>query len=246
MPNKKMFIPSIFTFFNLFLGFFSIIKTLEGNLHTAAWLIVLSALSDAMDGKLARWTGLESRFGFELDSLSDVISFGIAPAMLAYVGVLQQLDFLGILIAFLFVFGGAYRLARFNSQNANEERHTYIGLTIPIAAITLASFWHFESSIGQNPGVPEWTILIVVLSMLMTSTLPYKWPRLIFDEGWIKKSLSLGILVAALLLAVIVPEISLFPLLSIFILFGIGNWMASIVRGEIEWTEFFVLMKRND
>ncbi len=246
MANRKLFIPSIFTFFNLFLGFFSIIKTLEGNLHTAAWLIILSALSDAMDGKLARWTGLESNFGFQLDSLSDVISFGIAPAILAYVGVLQQLDFWGILIAFLFVFGGAYRLARFNAQNVKEEKHIYIGLTIPIAAITLASFWHFETSIGQNPNVSEWTILIVLLSMLMTSTLPYGWPRLIFDEGWKKKTLSIGILVAVLLLAVIVPEISLFPLLSIFILIGIGNRMVSIVRGEIEWTEFFILMKRND
>jgi CDP-diacylglycerol--serine O-phosphatidyltransferase len=245
MPNRKKILPSAFTFFNLFLGFLSIVKTIEGNLHFAALLIILSALSDAFDGKVARWTGMESRFGFELDSLSDMVSFGIAPAVLAYVGVLQSIDWLGILICSLFVFTGAYRLARFNSQNASEEKHIYIGLTIPIAAITLGSFWLFENSIGQNPSVPEWMILILFLSLLMMSTLPYRWPRLVFDEGIWKRMLSIGILTSVLLIAVF-PEKSLFPLLCVFILTGIGIWTASIVRGESEWTEFFFLMKRNE
>jgi CDP-diacylglycerol---serine O-phosphatidyltransferase len=245
MPNRKKIIPSAFTFFNLFLGFLSIVKTIDGSLHFAALLIILSAISDALDGKVARLTGMESRFGFELDSLSDMVSFGIAPAVLVYVGVFQSLDWIGLFICFLFVFGGGYRLARFNSQNANEDKHVYIGLTIPIAAITMASFWLFENSIGQNPGVPEWMALIFVLSLLMMSTLPYRWPRLVFDEGFWRKVLSVGILAAVLVIAVF-PEKSLFPLLCVFILTGIGNWTASIVRGEVEWTEFFFLMKRND
>jgi CDP-diacylglycerol--serine O-phosphatidyltransferase len=245
MQNKKLFIPSAFTFFNLFLGFFSILKSFEGDLHLAAWLIIISALCDAMDGKLARWTGLESKFGFELDSLSDVISFGIAPAVMAYVGILQQLDFLGFLFSFIFVFGGAYRLARFNTQNTDEEKHVYIGLTIPIAAITLASFWLFESSIGQNASVPEWLILIFVLSMLMMSTLPYRWPRVVFDEGWFSRILSACILLSVVFMAIL-PEKSLFPLLSIYILTGIGSWTTSIVQGKTDWTEFFVSMKRED
>ncbi len=238
-------IPSVFTFFNLFLGFLSIIKSIDGSLHFAAFLIILSALCDALDGKVARLTGMQSRFGFELDSLSDMVSFGIAPGVLAYVGILQSLDWVGILICSIFVFAGAYRLARFNSQNAHEEKHLYIGLTIPIAAITLASFWLFENNIGLNPGVPEWMVLIFALSLLMMSTLPYRWPRIIFDEGLWKKTLSIGILAAVLLIAVF-PEKTMFPLLCMFILTHIVQWTASIARGESGWTEFFFLMKRND
>jgi CDP-diacylglycerol---serine O-phosphatidyltransferase len=246
MENKKAFIPSVFTFFNLFLGFFSIAKSFEGDFRVAAWLIIICALCDAMDGKLARWTGLESKFGFELDSLSDMVSFGVAPAMLAYVGILHRLDLWGLLISFLFVFGGAYRLARYNVQNAEEEKHIYMGLTIPISAMTLSSFWLFESSANLRPGVPEWLILIFILSILMMSTLPYGWPRLVFDEGWFKKTLSIFILLSVLAFLAVLPEKSLFPFFVLFILIGIGRWMASNIRGETEWTEFFFFIKRND
>ncbi|HEX9933999.1 MAG TPA: CDP-diacylglycerol--serine O-phosphatidyltransferase [bacterium] len=243
--KKRHFIPSAFTFFNLFLGFLSIVRTIEGDLHFAAWLIILSALCDALDGKVARWTGFESRFGFELDSLSDVISFGIAPAVLVYVGVFQKFGFFGFPIVFLFVFSGVYRLARFNVHNANEDKHIYMGLTIPIAAITLASFWLFENTLGQEFGLPEWSALLVVLAMLMMSTLPYRWPRLVFDEGRWRTVLSIGILLAVLLMAVW-PEKSLFPMLCLFVLVGIVHWTVSIIRGETEWAEFFMLIKRNE
>src|SRR5262245_45247425 len=109
-------LPSLFTTGNLFLGFWAIIKTLHGEYSEAAPLIAWAIVLDLLDGRIARMTGTASEFGGELDSLADVISFGVAPGVLAYSWGFASLEKVGWLAAFLFVVCGALRLARFNVQ----------------------------------------------------------------------------------------------------------------------------------
>ncbi len=107
-------LPNLFTTANILAGFYSILAAHAGRYITAAWVIMLAVLFDNLDGKVARLTHTESQFGVEYDSLSDLISFGVAPAFLVYVFVLQDFGRLGIIASFLFVLTGALRLARFN------------------------------------------------------------------------------------------------------------------------------------
>jgi CDP-diacylglycerol--serine O-phosphatidyltransferase len=237
-------IPSTITFANLFCGFLSILKSIDGNFHAAAWYIVVAALVDATDGKLARWTGGESKFGLQLDSLCDTVSFGIAPAILIYQGVFPSLPFLGIPMSFFYLFGGVYRLARFNVLNAECERHCYVGLTIPIAAITASSFWLFQSAWFDTVLVPGWIVLCFLLPILMISTIPYHWPRLSFRAGWRKGMLSGGIL-AALAVMLVFPDRTAFAFFFLFLAVGMVHWTVSMVRGQETLPGLFLMTRRN-
>jgi CDP-diacylglycerol--serine O-phosphatidyltransferase len=233
-------IPSTFTFMNLFCGFLSIIKSTQGNYHAAAWLIVASALIDAVDGKLARWTGAESKFGLHLDSLCDVVAFGLAPAMLMHQSAFQSFpDMIGIPLSFLFVFGGVYRLARYNVINAELEEHAYMGLTIPIAAMTAGTFWLFQNAWLDQTPTGAWILLAIALPFLMMSTIPYLWPRLGFRNGW-KRGVQSVAIIGGLSFALIFADRILFPMFCVFILTGLFNWILSIFRGEESfWNLFF-------
>jgi CDP-diacylglycerol---serine O-phosphatidyltransferase len=239
-------IPSTFTFMNLFCGFFSIIKSIEGNYHIAAWLIIVSALIDAVDGKVARWTGAESRFGLHLDSLCDVVAFGLAPAMLIHQAAFQSFPpMIGIPLSFLFLFGGVYRLARYNTINAELEEHAYMGLTIPIAAMTVGTFWLFQNAWLDEPVTGAWIVLAIAVPFLMMSTIPYLWPRVGFKNGW-KRSIQSAAIIGGLAIALIFADRVLFPMFCVFILVGLINWIISIVRGEESlWNLFFVDTQRD-
>jgi CDP-diacylglycerol--serine O-phosphatidyltransferase len=233
-------IPSTFTFMNLFCGFLSIIKSIQGNYHAAAWLIIVSALIDAVDGKLARWTGAESKFGLHLDSLCDVVAFGMAPAVLMHQSAFQSFpDMIGIPLSFLFVFGGVYRLARYNVINAELDEHAYMGLTIPIAAMTAGTFWLFQNAWLDQTPTGAWILLAIALPFLMMSTIPYLWPRLGFRSGW-KRSVQSVAIIGGLTFALIFADRVLFPMFCVFILTGLINWILSIFRGEESfWNLFF-------
>jgi CDP-diacylglycerol---serine O-phosphatidyltransferase len=243
--NKAAMIPSTVTFANLFCGFFSIVKSIEGNFHAAAWFIIVSAIVDATDGRLARWTGGESRFGLQLDSLCDIVSFGVAPAVLVLLGVFGNLTALGVPLAFFYLCGGAYRLARFNVLNTDQEEHYYVGLTIPIAAITVASFWLFQAVWFDTVVLPWWILLCVLLPLLMASTIPYHWPRISFKNGWKRTALSAGIL-CALALMLAFPDRTAFLFFALFLAVGMVNWTVSMIRGEETLPGLFLLTRRNE
>ncbi len=133
-------IPSFFTLLNLFAGFLALIQISEGRLVNAAWLIVLAGFFDALDGMLARLTGSTSQFGIELDSLADVVSFGVAPSFVVYHHGLNEFGSLGLMVASLPALCGAVRLARFNAFAEEEKRDHFNGLPIPAQAATLVSF----------------------------------------------------------------------------------------------------------
>jgi CDP-diacylglycerol--serine O-phosphatidyltransferase len=183
-------LPSILTVGSVFLTFWAIISIynqggpilLEELGHRgevfqlAAWLIFAAFLLDGLDGKVARLTGTSSAFGIQLDSLADVLSFGLAPALLAYAWALRPFGRLGWLLAFVFVICGACRLARFNVQAvAAPDKRYFTGLPIPVAALTLAALvLNFPMVEPRSAMAYAMLVLVAVLSFLMVSRIRYR------------------------------------------------------------------------
>lgn len=233
MSNKLFFIPSLFTVLNLFLGFLSIVMSAEGHYELAAWLINFAVLCDGMDGKIARWTQTETTYGYELDSIADVISFGAAPSLLVYLAFTEHLLFsvIGLVFSFLFLFAGAFRLARFNVQAAAEHMDGYQGLPIPVAAMTLASLviFKFESVVMFDPIL--WSGVQLFLSLLMISGIPYQWPQLMFHGTFKDQSVSVLICIIILFMAFL-PRYFLFPLLGIYVVKGFVSAIVALFQKE--------------
>jgi CDP-diacylglycerol--serine O-phosphatidyltransferase len=167
-------LPSLFTTGNLFLGFWAIVRTLHGQYAEAAPLIFWAILLDVLDGRIARMTGTTSEFGAELDSLADVVSFGVAPALLAYSWGFATLPRVGWLVAFLFVVCGALRLARFNVQKTVVDGRHFVGLPIPAAAAPVAALVNVSPMpVDDKVYAVVWLSLMIVLSFLMVSTFRY-------------------------------------------------------------------------
>ena len=142
-------LPSIFTTFALFAGFYSIIASVNGDFTLAAISIMVAMLWDTLDGRVARLTNTQSAFGAEYDSLSDLVSFGVAPALLVYEWSLSDLGRIGWLAAFIYLACAALRLARFNTQVGAADKRYFQGLPSPASAGVIASmiwlkFWNFE------------------------------------------------------------------------------------------------------
>lgn len=154
--------PSILTGANLVLGMIGIVYAIEGRYATGAIMILVAAILDRYDGILARKIGSSSEFGKELDSLADLVSFGVAPALMAYFWRLEQLGIAGLLVIVLFVLCGALRLARFNIMNVSGY---FLGVPITIAGSLVALF---VLTAGNAPAVVT-AVLVFVLSCLMVS-----------------------------------------------------------------------------
>lgn len=133
-------LPSLFTVGNIFLGFFAIVVALAGQFQRAGFCILLAAVLDFLDGKIARMTGTESEFGREFDSLADVLTMGMAPALAAWAWGLSELGRVGWLVPLFYVVCTATRLARFNVQTTRTDPRWFVGLPSPAAAGTIASF----------------------------------------------------------------------------------------------------------
>ncbi len=168
-------LPSLFTTGNLFLGFWAIIKTIHGEYAEAAPLIAWAIVLDLLDGRIARLTGTTSEFGGELDSLADVISFGVAPGLLAYCWGFALVPRVGWLAAFLFVVCGALRLARFNVQRHAVDGRFFVGLPIPAGAAQIAAWVYlWPEPLVNRPQAVAALCLVVVLAFLMVSTIRYR------------------------------------------------------------------------
>ncbi|MFB3132225.1 MAG: CDP-diacylglycerol--serine O-phosphatidyltransferase [Rhodothermales bacterium] len=227
-------VPSFFTLMNLFSGYLAITQIHDGRYDYACWLIVLAGFFDLLDGMMARLTHGQSLFGVELDSLSDIVSFGVAPSYLVYAFGLKDFGVFGLIVSSLPAICGAVRLARYNVTFDGEKEDTFDGLPTPVQAITIValilnvndagSFYRFSLS-NLSVLIP----IVFVLSGLMVSTisfdaLPKPTPRYIRANP-IK---SLGFAVALLLL-VFLQQIGLLIVLSVYILFGIGRAVYRLV-----------------
>lgn len=217
-------LPNAFTTGNLFAGFYAIVQAMNGHFDTAAIAIFLAMVFDGMDGRVARLTNTQSAFGEQYDSLADVISFGMAPALVMYVWVLQDLGRWGWLAAFVFVVGAALRLARFNINIKVVDQRFFQGLPSPAAAALVAGFvWlSVDYDISTQGPALAWVAfgLTIYAGVTMVSNAP-------FYSG---KNFALGRSVPfwAMLLFVLVfvfvssdPPIVLF---SLFVLYGLSGW----------------------
>jgi CDP-diacylglycerol---serine O-phosphatidyltransferase len=174
--SRGLFIlPTLFTVGNLFCGYLSVWCSIRGTFETAAILIIAAAILDMLDGRIARLTNSASRFGEEYDSLADLVSFGVAPAVLAYSWGLADFHRLGWMASFIFVVCGSMRLARFNIQTRVTDKKYFIGLPIPAAAGTIATLVLATPERLQSPfWMTGLLVLTVILSYLMISTLKYR------------------------------------------------------------------------
>jgi CDP-diacylglycerol--serine O-phosphatidyltransferase len=168
-------LPTAFTTGNLFFGFWAIVKTFQGKYGDAAPLIGVSVVLDMLDGRIARMTGTSSEFGGELDSLADVISFGVAPALLVYAWAFSPVPRVGWLAAFLFVMCGTMRLARFNVQRHVTDSRYFVGLPIPAAAGQIAAVVHFlPGALSERTQAVPVIAAVIALAFLMVSTFRYR------------------------------------------------------------------------
>lgn len=209
---------------NMFSGFLSIINASQGKFIDAAWLIIVAAIFDALDGLVARLTKSSSELGVELDSLSDIISFGAAPAFLIYSTYLNNFNVWGIIISSLLMIAGGFRLARFNIQLVGFNKEYFKGLPIPSSAITISAFIlaYYETGIGFSKPYSEFVIpLVLVLSILMVTKIRYDTiPKPSLSE--IKsKPFTFIFLIAAIILLFVTKGKALFYIFVFIILFGI-------------------------
>lgn len=223
MRLKTLYIlPNALTTLNLFAGFVSIIYSIQFNFVIAAYAIVLAAFFDLLDGRVARMTKSTSAFGAEYDSLCDLVSFGLAPALLLYQMALHPLGRFGWLSAFFFLACGAIRLARFNVQGATEELDQHFqGLPIPLAAGIIASAVLTYQKIPFNFKlyIPA-LILCFVLGLIMVSNIKYRnFKNLSLKKRW--PSYYLSFFVLLIISISYLPEISLFIFFLFYTLLGI-------------------------
>lgn len=185
--HKGVYIlPNLFTTGSLFTGFLAIVWAAQGNYEGSAMAILVSALLDGLDGKVARLTNTSSEFGVQYDSLADLVAFGAAPAFLAYAWHLKIYEMTGIAVAFLFMACGALRLARFNiTTNVTPKKYS-VGNTITASGCTMATFVFFMPFVPKmlEPAVPGFLLaMTMILAVLMVSKVRYY----SFKEfGWLK------------------------------------------------------------
>lgn len=221
---NKHHIPSLFTLLNMFLGFLAIISVAEGNYPRAAYLIVGAAIFDALDGKLARWIQQPSQFGMELDSLADVVSFCLAPAILIWALYARDLHpVLGALIAGAPLYFGALRLARYNVGQHSRPHSSFEGLPSPVNAlliVALVFYYHGQGQAAAKVVLP----IIMATSFLMISPIRYpKTPRLTFRAG-LGNTLYLMTIIVFLIAIPIFGGRAVLPIVLVYILSGLVRW----------------------
>lgn len=222
LSSKFHPLPCLFTIGSLFCGYYSILAAIKGDFVIAAIAILVAGIFDGLDGRIARLTGTTSMFGVELDSLCDMVSFGVAPGLLAYYWALQPYGRYGWMAGFLYMATTCLRLARFNSQKVSSKH--FVGLPCPAAAAMVSSTVLFCEYLGLDKMVITQISLLVqvyLLSYLMVSTHLYfsfkKPPAL-------TKTRTFQLLVGVLLLFVMIasePQIMLFAVCGLYVLSGI-------------------------
>ncbi len=196
-------LPSVFTIANLFCGWACVIHAMRGDLSTAAPFIGIAIVLDMLDGRIARMTGTSSDFGVQLDSLADLISFGMAPAILTFQWGLIPLGRLGWAAGFVFVTAAALRLARFNIQAASDKRY-FVGMPSPAAAaVPAATVFYFSGGLQTYEQALPALAVVLVPALLMVSTIRFRSFKSI-DLG-IRRSYR-GLIALAVLIAAVVAR----------------------------------------
>ncbi len=220
-------VPSFFTLMNLFCGFLAIIQVSEGDLHNAAWLILLAAFFDMLDGMMARLTNGTSLFGVELDSLCDVVSFGVAPSFMIWAFGLKDLGTAGVIVASLPALAGAIRLAKFNVNYEGTKGAHFSGLPIPTTAMVIVAI------ILNDELVREWVsdrgdlnlilTTVIILAGLMVTNIPFDAPpkpTASYARTYPAKAIYS---VLSLIALIIFKEVALLVVLLLYLGIGMGR-----------------------
>ena len=236
-------IPSLFTCGNMSCGYLSVISSIDGDFTKAAWLLILAIVCDMMDGRIARLTKTTSEFGVQLDSLSDLVSFGIAPSVMMYQLILNSMGKIGMAIAVLFVLCSGLRLAKFNVQAKKDVMHaSFMGLPTPASSGLLISFVLSYELFVVEPGqsltfktIPilmknmpiffnTMPVVMIILSWLMVSNIQY----VSFKKMNLSKPKAFRLLV---LIIILIFFIIAFPQNIIFILFSLYALSGIVITG---------------
>jgi CDP-diacylglycerol--serine O-phosphatidyltransferase len=238
-PRAAAALPNGFTLMSLFFGIFAIVTASRSDPSKAAWFIVIAAVCDGLDGRVARATGSASRFGEELDSLVDAISFGLAPAMLIYFAVLRHEGWDWVLV-FLFCACAVLRLARFNVEQAGRPKRGFVGLPSPAAGGTLASYYWFtetglynQTFLADLPWQTLVKFLMAILGGLMISNVPYPaWPT--FSIKTLRGVIGLASFIGLLFGLIFLPKQFFFPVGVVYVLFGVlrAVFLGLVDRGD--------------
>ncbi|HEX5581713.1 MAG TPA: CDP-diacylglycerol--serine O-phosphatidyltransferase [Gemmatimonadaceae bacterium] len=242
-------LPSGLTIGNLFFGVFAIVSASRGDFAQATLYVVLGGVCDAFDGRVARATRTGSRFGEELDSLVDAISFGLAPALIMYFAVLHR-DGWDWIWAFLFTMCAVIRLARFNVEQAGTSKTHFHGLPSPAAGMTLATYywfsqtpWYTETAIADLPWNVMMRFVMAILGFLMISDVPYPAvPTVSFRSA--RGILGAVIVFGTILGLIFLPKHFFFPALLAYVAFGALKYFFLGLQERLPGTD--VLLEEED
>jgi len=235
-------LPNLITTGSIFCGFYSVIHSIQGAFIHAAWALVVATVFDVLDGRVARLTNTQSEFGGQYDSLSDLISFGLAPAVLAYLWGLEYFGRLGWLAAFLYVVCAALRLARFNVQAGTKEKDYFQGLPSPAGAFVIIGTVLFDQQFGGEgtlaffPAKIGFLAITFAVALLMVSGFRYR----TFKYAGIRGVRPFTWLVLAALIITFVmlsPEAAIFSMAYGYLIFGIVETLFFLRKGVKEVLE---------
>jgi CDP-diacylglycerol--serine O-phosphatidyltransferase len=235
-------LPNLFTTCSLFCGFYAIVASFNGDFSRAAWAILCSAVFDWLDGKIARLSHTMSRFGMEYDSLSDLIAFGAAPALMVYMWALVPFGRIGWLASFLFVACAALRLARFNIHTNIVETSYFEGMPTPAAGGLMATTIIVSDYLGWAAVSKHFSILLMTffLAVMMVSKVRYQSLKKLELRGRISFQLMVITLCAIILIAA-EPQITLFVLASLYAvsgpILGLKGKLAAMKKRAVEKKE---------
>ena len=224
-------LPSMFTVANLFCGYGCVVYATQQDFDTAAVLIGIAMILDTLDGFVARLTKSTSAFGVQLDSLADVVSFGLAPAILAFTWGLWPLKRLGWAAGFIYVTAAAMRLARFNIQTATAtDKRYFVGMPSPAAAGVIASTVYLFPDGPQDQQMALAALaMVVVPALLMVSTIRFRSVKVI-DVGWQRSYFALFLIAVGLALIASHPRIALVALAYTYTVAALLMWLYTRMR----------------
>jgi len=231
---SRSFVPSVFTVMNMVSGYIAIVMAGEGSFVAACWFIILAAFFDTLDGFVARMTNGISDFGFELDSLSDLVSFGAAPAYLVYKFGLEGLPGItGICVSSLIMIGSGLRLARFNISMIGYQKESFSGLPTPAQALTIAGFILWMS---VDPVFPAKFMQIILawlstgLAILMVSKVNYDALPKPTAESFRQKPFQMSLYIVAMFCVLLFHAKAFFLAMLLYILLGIVRSFTVLYR----------------
>ena len=234
MNNIRGILPGMFTMGNLACGFASIVITsrlIDRNINEAVWLIVLAAFFDFLDGMVARFSRSSSRIGVELDSLADIVSFGVAPALLIVNFSLISKGNWAWILAFVYLMAGSFRLARFSLSATLEEKMNFVGLPIPSAAGVIVTYVLFSFEMwGEIRFEKFFIILLLATAALMVSTVEYETISK-FNFSRRKDRIKFLFLILIAIGLIINASLVMFPLALIYILYGLFKMVYIVISG---------------